>query len=548
MINLVFSTILFILLFIGCGSYNDSPGKRIEIKDNLSLYSDRDHPQLIDFQLHIPTPNDFTCVPWNDRTAAPRPCTLEDVLHDDNPYDDYKPAVHVDVKSDTPIQYQGTGALSQKGKSTREAPQKSFRVKLDRDAPLYQGQRTLQLGKHPYDDSRVRNKLFFDLFVGLPHMLSLRTNFTKLFIDNDNFGLYTHVEKIDSHYLINHHLKNGKIYKAQNFTFRYSDDLALDENGEPLDPKAFEARIEPEKGRNYTKLVEMVKAVEYTPQNKFMDVFNTYFDYDNYVTWMAMNFVTCNTDTINQNFFLYNPDQSKKFVFIPWDYDGASWYSFDQIPKWQLGFGRYWDIPLHRKFLSIESNRKTVEQRIDEIYQNYINPDTVAHQLSLYRPIVEPLIKELPDSRYLKYTKWESDFNSLPQRIKQNIDEFRVQEGVPMPFWQSITYDRTLTVWWDKAIDFENDPVVYDLYVADNPAMKNPLISYTNLSPDQLQQPWEDQYKFDTEKSLASGIYYLKIIAKERDNPAHFQIAFDVTRDQNNSDIKYFGVLEFKIQ
>ena len=30
-----------------------------------------------------------------------------------------------------------------------------------------------------------------------------------------------------------------------------------------------------------------------------------------------------NRDTVNQNFALYQPKDSDKFYFLPWDYDGA---------------------------------------------------------------------------------------------------------------------------------------------------------------------------------------------------------------------------------
>jgi hypothetical protein len=38
--------------------------------------------------------------------------------------------------------------------------------------------------------------------------------------------------------------EDGCIYKAQDFDFTYSEDFKLDEDGEPVDPKAFDARME----------------------------------------------------------------------------------------------------------------------------------------------------------------------------------------------------------------------------------------------------------------------------------------------------------------
>ncbi len=546
-----FLTLIFpLFIILGCGSYNKKSGsENLQLHDNISLYSDYDDPKLIELQVNIPVPNDYLCAPWYDLNATPRPCTLDDILHDTDPYDNYRPKIHVDVASDYPISYDGMGLMYQKGKSTRRAKQKSFRIKLDKDAPFYEGQHTFQLNKHPYDKSRVRNKLFFDLFVGIPNMTSLRTNFTHLIVDQDSnttdFGLFTHVEQVDKYYLLNHHLEDGKIYKAQRFDFRYKENLAIDAEGVPLHPKAFDQIIEPQKGSNHKKLIEMIKAVDEAPRNKtFMNIFNKYFDYNNYVTWMAINYVTCNADTINQNFFLYNPKGSDKFFFIPWDYDGASTH-LDTLPRWQLGFGRYWDIPLHKKFLLIKENREAVKRKIDEIHQKYINRKSATARLLLYRPIVEPFIKSLPDSRYLKYDKWVDEFESLPNLIEKDVQLFKEQEGLPMPFWQSVKYNGTLTIAWQRAVDFENDPIVYDIKVAKNPLMQSPILQYNNLSEKDLNvTSWGDIY-LNTHQSLKNGIYYLKIIAKEKNNPKHYQLAFDMFRDKNNT--KYYGVLQFQI-
>ena len=61
-----------------------------------------------------------------------------------------------------------------------------------------------QLNKHPYDLTRVRNKLAFDLFrrysiflVCVPSLCKNITNFDKTALQygNKDYGLFTHVEK-----------------------------------------------------------------------------------------------------------------------------------------------------------------------------------------------------------------------------------------------------------------------------------------------------------------------------------------------------------------
>ena len=542
--------LFFVLILItGCGSYNKIKKNNPVFEDNLSIYTDYNDPKLIEWRVDIPLPNSYLCSPWYDISAPPRPCTLDDVLHDINPYDDYKPKIHVDIASDYPIPFSGTGLMYQKGKTTRHAKnEKSFRIKLDKNSPFYEGQRVLQLNKHPYDYSRVRNKLFFDMFVGIPHFCSLRTNFSHLKVkadeNNTDFGLFTHVEQVDKYYLKNHALEDGKIYKAQSFDFRYESTLAVDKEGRPLDPEAFEKIIEPKKGKNHKKLIEMIKAIDEAPTgNGFMTIFNKYFDYENYITWMAVNYVVCNADTINQNFFLYNPEESDKFFFIPWDYDDAS--PEYKLPKWQLGFGRYWDIPLHRKFLSIDKNREAVINKVDEIYKNYINSYTVSERLKLYRPIVEPIITSPPDSENLPYKIWESSFTGLPKHIDENVQLFKKELGSPMPYWEDYKYEGTLIIIWKRAVDFNHNPVVYDIKVAKDPEMNNTIIEFTDLSEEDLHITSWGEINFDTKKSLEPGVYYLKVVAKVKDHPSYYQIAMDDCYVNHKT---YYGVRKIEIK
>ncbi|MBK6757130.1 MAG: CotH kinase family protein, partial [Moraxellaceae bacterium] len=116
--------------------------------------------------------------------------------------------------------------LRLRGHSTRLADQKSYRIKLAKDAGLWRGEQTLQFNKHPYDLIRVRNKLAFDLFRDIPHIPSLRTQFVQMQITNfdksgkqyatNDYGLFTHVEKMGKEYLVNRKLPtDGNIYKAE---------------------------------------------------------------------------------------------------------------------------------------------------------------------------------------------------------------------------------------------------------------------------------------------------------------------------------------------
>ncbi|NND93100.1 MAG: hypothetical protein HKN42_19745, partial [Granulosicoccus sp.] len=258
-------------------------------------------------------------------------CTLADVIADIDGDDEFKVDIPVHFMADD---FPDDGLvinaeLRQRGGFTRLAPQKSFRIKLDSKKDLWRNERRLQLNKMPYDKSRIRNKLSFDLMQDIPNLPSLRTQFVNLWIDDgqgpEDYGLFTHTEYVGGEYLDKREWnEDDRIYKIEEFVFALSDleYLALDEEGEPLDETRFETRLSIENGDDHRKLLEMINAVNDNAR-PFESILEQYFDEENVLTWVTVNFLLHQTDAITHNFYLYNPVGSDKFYFLPWDYDGT---------------------------------------------------------------------------------------------------------------------------------------------------------------------------------------------------------------------------------
>ena len=548
-----FSALIFFLQ--GCGSYNDKkPSITTDIHDNPNWYPAVTGNDILETFIKIPLPNDFLCKPYNDLNAAARPCTLADIENDKNPYDDYEPILHVNFQTqDYTIAYPNA-SMKQKGKSTREAKQASFRIKLDNNVPLYRRQRTFNLNKHFYDYSRVRNMFAFELFQSIPNFTSLRTQFIHLTIDDGNktedYGLFTHVEQCDSLYLVNHGFsKRDNLYKAQEYAFSMTDALALDSKGKPINKAAFDAVLEMKNGKDRKKVIEMTQAVENAQTNEaFEEVFNKYFNRNNYLTWFALNILLDNKDTITQNFFLLNPALSDTFYFLPWDYDGIA-FNRANAPKWSKGIANWWMSPLHRKFLMIKKNRDDLDKMIYHLRNTYVTDEKIHAMLDKYKPLVEPYVTRLPDSRYL-YGQWETDFNFIRNDlVPGSIKEYEETKGHPMPFWQyTEKINGKFYIGWDESIDLENDPLIYSLQIASDPDFNNTIINENNVDKNTSNiviDPFTGSflYQITDSSGLVKGHnYYMKVISREKNDSSHYQIAF------NNEIANHPGVLEFKFE
>lgn len=542
--------LLCISLLFGCGPYNDvkkNPSISGAIVDNQAWYKQIDPFAIVSMSISIPEPNDFLCSPYSDLTAPPRPCTLNDIDNDNNPLDTYVPQIHVLFESENFVTTVANASMEQKGKSTRQANQASYRIKLDSKTNLLNAERTFQLDKHFFDSSRIKNKLFFDTFIEIPNFTSLRTQFVDLSVNGINYGLFTHIEFGGKEFLLNRGWnKDDNLYKAQNFSFYPSSAFTLDANGDPVDLRAFDASIELKRGKDREKFVNMINELDRVARNPqaFELFFQKYFDRQNYITWLAINIIVSNRDTISQNFYLLNPIFSDKFYFLPWDYNDVGESNISKIPKWGVGISNWWDVPLHKAFLSNKVNRDELDAMVTTLRAQYFSDAKLQAKIDTYKTVVEPYIRSFPDNNHLNVATWIAATNDIIPQIARNMQRYRDALGSPMPFWQSASYaNGVLSLSWGRSSDLEGDELFYDLTIASDMNMSSVVFSDANVSDIPTLDATNIYYT--KELVLAPGTYYMKVIAKERNNPNSYQIAFDFDFDQNGN--LHEGVLPFNV-
>jgi spore coat protein H len=520
-------------------------------------------------------------------TATAAAISFADVNADIDDTDAYVPEIDAHLVIDGVGGYVEDGSpknakIRLRGSSSRLAEQKSYRVKLNSSAAakVWRGETTLQLNKHPYDLSRVRNKLAFDLFRDIPHVASLRTQFVHMTVTNKDasgvqyasadFGLFTHVEKMGKEYLANRGLPtDGNVYKAENFDFnvgstsvRATLGSALDAAGKVTDKAKFETvlSLEADNG-NHLPLIAMIDDVN-NEAIPFDTTFDKYFDKANYLTWLATSILMGNRDTVNQNFGLYQPKGGTKFYFVPWDYDGA--FGFEDQPHeavrplyadWQKTIGNWWGVPLHRRFLQDPKHLAELKLAVNEIYDNYLTKAKINSKLDAYKPLVVPFVTTLPDSRYLPVasattpaafeTEWDTERRRLANVVAANRDSFFTTLGAPMPFWQAATFQTSTQVLfnWDTAVDLQGDAVTYTVQVATSPDF-----AASSVLVDNVANGSSTSYLYTSPTSFVSGTtYFLKVTASSKDSfgRTYLQNAFD-RFDVLGSNIHYFGVSEHK--
>ena len=372
-----------------------------------------------------------------------------------------------------------------RGQTSSRNQQKNYKIKLKRNKGSWQGQRTINLNKHQTDGLRFRNKLAYDLIRGIPQLIGLRTQFVHLYVKDENgsepdkfvdYGLYTQVEQLNGSGLKAHGLdSNAQLYKVNFFEFLLYEDTIKLEDDPDFDRVAFEKLLEIKGDRDHHKLIEMLQAVNDLdrPIDQTLD---TYFDRENLTYWLAFQILIGNTDTQSRNVYLYSPQNSQRWYFIPWDHDSAFFKKEYEIEKfagktsWESGISNYWGNRLFQRALKSATFRQELDDAIQDL-KGKLNPDYLSQEVAKYQETVKPYVTKEPDSTHLGLTPSQYDevAAAIPKEIESNYQDYLDSLKKPMPFFIGIPEkdeNGKLKVRWDAAYDLNGQKITYKVEVA----------------------------------------------------------------------------------
>jgi spore coat protein H len=425
-------------------------------------------------------------------------------------------------------EYSGNGHIALRGNTSRGAIQKSFRITLAPDAAPWRGGRIINLLKHPFDLTRVRNALSFELFRSIPNLVSVRTGWVHLVVNAIDRGLYEWVEDPNATFLAARGLDpNGSLYMARTFSFDPIDDATA------ADANKMGGIVSSHGNGDLAKLRRMVAAVndETRPIN---DVIARHFDRDNYVTWLAANVLSADFDSTSQNFMLFSAPDAERWLFLPWDYDGA--WGWDEQPgnpprpRWRAGLSNWWWVPLHRRFLSEPGNLKDLDARISALVATSFADDRIAETLARHHDIIARFISIEPDINNLPcatagtpaaVTAWKAEYARIARNVGRAHAEYLATLDRPMPFWlYEPALDATgVTLSWSPAAHLRGRTLSYDVEVNKtegfDPAAV--VLRHTGLPEPRLANA-----------TLPRGRHFWRVVARAAPDPGNdWQVAFN---------------------
>ena len=392
-------------------------------------------------------------------------------------------------------------------------------------------------------------QLGFDLLTGIDELMSLRTQFVHLYVNDltdgedtgfEDYGLYTQVEQLNKTALKNHGLdKTGQLYKINFFEFyRYEDVIKLSTDSS-YDKDEFEKYLEIKGSEDHTKLIAMLEDLndEGIP---IESVIEKYFDMENLTYWMAFNILIGNADSQSRNAYLYSPQNLDTWYFLCWDidacfkkdeYDLLGWSDAD---SWERGVSNYWGNVLFKRCLKSDVFRQELDKAVIDL-KEYMSAERLGEMVTKYRAIVEPYIYGDADITYASFTEdqYGNIADSLPGLVDYYYQNYLDSLERPLPFFigtPSVSGGK-MNYSWENSYDFDTEDITYKAVVS------------TDLEGFDVVAEYEGYWNSFTGDKLEPGIYFMKVTAT---NESGFtQEAFDY---YYSSDVgKYYGIICFYV-
>jgi spore coat protein CotH len=287
-----------------------------------------------------------------------------------------------------------------------------YLIKFDQfvEGQSYQGQSLLALRTYgiSYDEAMLQEPVTNHIFqvMGLP---AAKTAYAGVQLNDAAEQFYVISEVIDQTYLDKHFDDaGGVLYKAElGSTLSYQGE----------DPSAYTSSFTQQTRKNsadLAPLIEFIRFLSEADDATFESELPVRFDVDAFATYLAINNLLVNTDSIagmNNNYYLYYDDQAARFTLLMWDANesfgrlnfGGGGQSASAHDLFDTGGGRGagpggmgGSNTLVARFLGNTKFKALYEQKLKEVYQQAFVSGSIAAKVDQYAGMIRSVNPQRP--------------------------------------------------------------------------------------------------------------------------------------------------------
>ena len=203
-----------------------------------------------------------------------------------------------------------------------QGDKKSMKIDFNHfvDVKKYDGLKKINLNNGFGDPAIQRDKLCYNI-MNKAGVDAPRTSYARIYLNDQYWGLYLLVEQVDRTFLKdNFGNSNGNLFKNVG-------NSELEWMGQ--DTSQYQQIFELKTDLNveaWENFVELMDVLNNTGDGDFKEEISKIFDVDLYLKVLAVDVATGNWDSYiehGRNFYMYQDADSRKFNWIPWDYNFA---------------------------------------------------------------------------------------------------------------------------------------------------------------------------------------------------------------------------------
>ncbi|MDA9182546.1 CotH kinase family protein [Saprospiraceae bacterium] len=203
-----------------------------------------------------------------------------------------------------------------------QGDKKSMKIDFNHfvDGKKYDGLNKINLNNGYGDPAIQRDKLCYNI-MNKAGVDAPRTSYARIYLNDQYWGLYLLVEQVDGTFLKdNFGNSNGNLFKNVG-----NSELEWMGQDTSQYQQIFELKTDPnvEAWENFAELMDVLNN---TGDGDFKEEISKIFDVDLYLKVLAVDVATGNWDSYiehGRNFYMYQDADSRKFNWIPWDYNFA---------------------------------------------------------------------------------------------------------------------------------------------------------------------------------------------------------------------------------
>lgn len=352
-----------------------------------------DRERLIQVYLKMPE-DDFAQLRTEGR---PLSVAMDICPSTDFEYTDFKATANIDGEVLKNVAIRKKGYL---GSLSHQRPSLKLNFDTHEEGRKFKTLKRMTLNNDRQDPSHTHQCMSYDLYRAAG-LIAPRCNLAHVVINNEDMGVYSHVESIKKPFLKRYYNdKSGNLYEAQ-----------IADIGSHLNQR-FELKTN--KTANDRSDLDQLAQVLSLEDSEFLDQLPQHIDLEEFITYWAVETLIGHWDSATgntNNYYMYHNPSDGLFHFIPWGTDSA--FTSQNIFK-PNSDPLYKNLSIAKRLYDIEETRTKYFSAINKLLTEVWNEDALLDNLEKVQLLTGTPVENFQEMK--TFISGDSSNNTLSQR------------------------------------------------------------------------------------------------------------------------------------